>query len=69
VGDIVQSRTTRVGEDWTRGFLFRVQYHIEVFHHDKTRVHMRCCDLLLEKITMSLVNLRVSTIDGGAGTS
>jgi hypothetical protein len=51
------------------GFLFRVQYHIEVFHHAKTQIHMRCCDLLLEKITMSLVNLRVCTMDGGAGTS
>ena len=65
MGDIVQSRAAHVGsEDWARGFLFRVKYHFKVFHHAETWIHMRCCGLLLEKITMSLVNPRVSTMDG-----
>ena len=67
MGDIVQSRTARVGsfrEDLDAWTSIPSKYHIEVFNHAKTRIHMRCCDLLLEKTTMSLVNLRVSTMGG-----
>ena len=42
------ARLSSFHEDLIRGFLFRVHYHIELFHRAETRIHRRCCDSLGE---------------------